>query len=282
MPSLSVQDATVGEFDGFVDIVVTLDTASTSAVSGEPTGSSTPRHGYNSDYRLNSGTLTFAPGETSKTVRIELINDTTIEDPGTLPVQPEHRDQRHHQPVRRDGADRRQRHRRQPAKGLRARRGGRREGRHGQLRRAAGGLRSGSRRAAPSAWPTPPPTARPWPGRTSWRAAARLSFAPGESVKTVVVDLLDDTTAEGTERFNLVLSSPLNAALADATAVAEIGPSDVGIASQPRIGVADVTVGEADGYVDLVVEPERAVEQPRDGGLPSVRRLGGLQQRLPA
>jgi hypothetical protein len=32
MPSLSVQDATVGEFDGFVDLVVTLDTASTSTV----------------------------------------------------------------------------------------------------------------------------------------------------------------------------------------------------------------------------------------------------------
>jgi hypothetical protein len=35
MPSLSVQDATVGEFDGFVNLVVTLDTASTSTVTRE-------------------------------------------------------------------------------------------------------------------------------------------------------------------------------------------------------------------------------------------------------
>ena len=80
MPSLSVQDATVGEFDGFVDLVVTLDTASTSAVTVSYRQFDATA-GYNSDYRLNSGILSFAPGETSKTVRIELINDTTIEGP---------------------------------------------------------------------------------------------------------------------------------------------------------------------------------------------------------
>jgi hypothetical protein len=33
-----------------------------------------------SDYEAQSGTLTFAPGETSKTIRIAIYGDTVIED----------------------------------------------------------------------------------------------------------------------------------------------------------------------------------------------------------
>src|SRR6185436_19293032 len=41
-------------------------------------------------------------------------------------------------------------------------------------------------------------------------ASGGLSFAPGEVVKTVQVSLINDTVAEGTEAFNLVLSNLIN------------------------------------------------------------------------
>jgi hypothetical protein len=251
MPSLSVQDVTVGEFDGFVNIVVTLDTASTSTVSvAYRQFDATAR--FNSDYRLNSGTLTFAPGETSKTVSLELINDTTAETPehflfslSTATNATISRSDAMVQIVDNDtvvGL---------PQVFVRDVVVDEKAGTASFAVRLGGYFGESSSSTVSVAYTTTDGTAVA--GQDFVARSGTLSFAPGESVKTVVVDLLDDTTAEGTERFNLVLSSPLNAALADATAVAEIGPSDVGIASQPRISVADVTVGEADGYVDLVV-----------------------------
>jgi hypothetical protein len=64
MPSLSVQDATVGEFDGFVDLVVTLDTASTSTVTVSYRQFDATA-GNDSDHPRNTDTPNFAPGETS-------------------------------------------------------------------------------------------------------------------------------------------------------------------------------------------------------------------------
>ncbi|MCK6433940.1 MAG: hypothetical protein L6Q68_13055 [Aquabacterium sp.] len=80
-----------------------------------------------------------------------------------------------------------------------------------------------------------------------------LVFAPGESVKTVVVDLQDDALREPLERFDFVLSQPVGLLLADGIAVIEIGASDGTPAAQPRLSVTDVTVSEAAGYADFVV-----------------------------
>ena len=78
----------------------------------------------------------------------------------------------------------------------------------------------------------------------------RLVFAPGETVKTVSVDLVDDTSPEGLERFFLNLSNAEEATILDGRAVAEIGASDVRRAGSPVLSVGDQVVGEGDGYVD--------------------------------
>jgi Ca2+-binding RTX toxin-like protein len=80
-----------------------------------------------------------------------------------------------------------------------------------------------------------------------------LSFAAGEVAKTVSVDLVDDSLAEAAERFDLVLSSPVGGSLGDARGTAQIGASDAAVAATPELRVGDQRVSEADGWVDVLV-----------------------------
>lgn len=81
-----------------------------------------------------------------------------------------------------------------------------------------------------------------------------LSFAPGETVKTVIVKLSDDTLAERDEFFQLVLSNPGAATLAKAAGTATIGANDAPAASAPQVTVQPLTVGEGDGYAPVVIQ----------------------------
>jgi hypothetical protein len=49
-----------------------------------------------------------------------------------------------------------------------------------------------------------------------------LTFAPGETTQTITVPITDDTLAEGSETFDMVLSNPSNAVIADGTGVGTI------------------------------------------------------------
>src|SRR5437870_13831796 len=68
-------------------------------------------------------------------------------------------------------------------------------------------------------------------------SSGTLTFAPGETVKNVVVDITDDTdsTPPPIERFALTLSSPSNATIADGTGIVVIGAHDVPPVAQPGI-----------------------------------------------
>ena len=81
-----------------------------------------------------------------------------------------------------------------------------------------------------------------------------LSFAPGQTVKNIVVPIVNDTTAEVAERFTVVLSTPVNASIADGTGTVVIGANDAAVVAAPRISLgADAVPGEADGYLDVPV-----------------------------
>ena len=58
-------------------------------------------------------------------------------------------------------------------------------------------------------------------------ASGTLSFAPGETMKLIPVDVLGDTAVEGNETFSVALSSPVNGTLARATATGTITNDDV-------------------------------------------------------
>ena len=113
-------------------------------------------------------------------------------------------------------------------------------------------------------------------------ATGTLSFAAGESVKTVTVDIADDATAEGFERFF---------DLSNATGGANIprrprgGPPSARErrhrAAQPRISVSDMVVDESAGYVGHGGEPERAGPGPGDGELPELQRHRRQRNRPP-
>ncbi|ESQ73786.1 Calx-beta domain-containing protein, partial [Asticcacaulis sp. AC402] len=80
-----------------------------------------------------------------------------------------------------------------------------------------------------------------------------LNFAPGQTVHTVKVPLINDTVTEGSEAFNLVISSLVNATTLDAVGTAVIGANDSTPSVMPNIAVDDVVVGEGQDFVDFIV-----------------------------
>ena len=98
-PSLSIADASVTEGDrsthiATMEFTVTLDPPAVGEVTVDwSTSDGTARHGSLSpaaggtgDYRSNSGTLTFLPGDTSKTVRVTVYGDNVDEPDETFTV----------------------------------------------------------------------------------------------------------------------------------------------------------------------------------------------------
>ncbi|MBS9477709.1 Calx-beta domain-containing protein [Ancylobacter radicis] len=79
-------------------------------------------------------------------------------------------------------------------------------------------------------------------------AIGRLTFQPGETTKTVQVTINGDATFELNEAFDLVLSSPSGATLADERATGTIVNDDAQAPNVlPAISIADLSVTEGDG-----------------------------------
>ena len=79
LPSVSIQQtATVNEGTTTITLTVTLSATSSNTVSvNYATADGTAIAG--SDYTLGSGTITFSPGQTTQTITITIINDSTAE-----------------------------------------------------------------------------------------------------------------------------------------------------------------------------------------------------------
>jgi hypothetical protein len=71
-----------------------------------------------------------------------------------------------------------------------------------------------------------------------------LTFAAGETAKTVIVTIAGDTTVEPDETFFVNLSAATGATLADATGQGTIGNDDVAPPVLPTLTIADVAVTE--------------------------------------
>ena len=103
-------------------------------------------------------------------------------------------------------------------------------------------------------------------GQDYTAASGRLTFAPGETEKTVTVAVLDDDHDEGAETMTLRLSNPTGAALADAEAVGTIANTD----HMPQAWLARFGRTVADQVIDAVTA--RFAAEPRAG---SEMRLAG-------
>lgn len=89
-PGVSIADATVVEGDSgtsYVDVVVTLSAVAPQDVSVAYATANGSARTTGADYVATSGTLTFLPGETQKTIRVAINGDTRIEADETFTVQ---------------------------------------------------------------------------------------------------------------------------------------------------------------------------------------------------
>ena len=85
-------------------------------------------------------------------------------------------------------------------------------------------------------------------------SSGTLTFTPGQTVANVPVVIDDREGAQPTRRFTITLSNPSNASIVAGSGVVTIGASGATAVATPAVSAPpDLLVGEADGYVDLPV-----------------------------
>ena len=271
MPAIGVSNPVVGESAGYVDFVVSLDAPSEREVSVYfATDSLTASSGSSQDYIYTSGTLVFAPGTTTQTVRVTLPDDLATEPLENFSlVLSNARNGVITNPygsatiVDNDSiADRAN-----PA-GLSVR---------DVVVDASAGTATFAvvlDKAVGTSFSVAYGTANgsaqsggAQSGGDYLAAAGTLTFGAGETAKHVTVVLPRDGAAEAAETFSLVLGA-VSGAGAEAVAVARssgqatIGAHGPAAGGQPIINVDNVTVGEKDGFAQFVVSLDAASSSP--------------------
>ncbi len=246
--TISVADAIVGEGDGFVDFVVWLSSAATTVVTvNYSLSNATAANG--SDYIFASGVLSFAPGQLVQTARIALIDDTASEFRESFLLNLSN-----------------------PQNALIGRPSGVATIVDNDMVAGRPNIQigdtfvdEGGRTAFVTITLDKPSTSNVSVRVVTSNGTAiagsdytalptqTLTFTPGQMVKTVPVAILNDGVAEGWDYFNVNLGSPSNANLQTTQARVFIAPSDAAQVINPVISVADVTAGEADGFVDFAI-----------------------------
>jgi Calx-beta domain len=267
MTVLSVRDMFVGEGDRFLNVVVQMESASAQTVTVRyDTADAIARVG--TDYRAASGTLAFLPGETSKVVTIDLIDDSTIEalegflfnlsaprnatlaGDGRASIQIVDNDTVRDAPrvfVLDTVIDE------QTGTARFLVTLGRANG-ESSLSTVSVDYRTQDFSATGARTAIAESDYRPVSGT--------LIFAPGESVKTVTVDIINDSLREADESFNLILSNASSGSIADGYASAFIMPSDLPAVARPQVAVRGNTAAEGDGFVDFFVGLNAPSAQP--------------------
>ena len=239
-PTLAIRDVTVVEGDSTAGALAEL-TVILSAASGQAV--SVNYHAQNDtaaapgDYEPTTGTLTFEPGETTKTVQVRVFGDTIDETEETLNVflsAPQNATFADSRGVLRIQDD-------DPGPIVSV----------DDLSVAEGDSEAGRpvtvtvRLSAPSGhtvtvdYATAAGTAQA--GSDYAAASGTVTFAPGEQVKTVEIRVIGDRGTEADETFRVVLSMPHNATPSDAGGVVTIRDDDM-----PALIVGDAAVAEGD------------------------------------
>ena len=263
LPTLSINDVTVTEGDsGTTNAVFTvnLSAASTQTVSvnyGTANGTATA----GSDYTATSNTLSFAPGQTSKTISVPIVGNTLAEGSENFTLNLSN-------PTNATISD--------------AQAVGTiidndlasvlpqlsindvivTEGDNGTSNAVfTVNLSTASTQAINVNYATANGTATAGSDYTA--TSNTLSFAPGQTSKTITVQVNGDTLDEVNETFTLNLSSPTNATIADAQGIATIQDND----SPPPLQQGAFNYGEALEKSILFYEAQRS------GDLPATNRV---------
>jgi hypothetical protein len=253
-PVVSVSDTVVDEKAGRVYFTVTLDRRSSSAVSlSYRTGQGTAEVGK--DYEgVTARSLTFAPGERAKTVTVNLLDDAIREDGEYFDLllsdvsgaqMPDTRGRAFigasDQPASA-----------KPVVSIA----------DTVVNESAGFADFVFRLDAPSGEAVSVPYSSQSGSANysdfDYTGSQVLTFAPGETVKTVRVGVADDALAEGAETFNLQLGAPTGAnfTLGTSLATATILDND-GAVGTPVVSVSDTVVDEKAGRAYFTVTLDR-------------------------
>jgi hypothetical protein len=234
-PSLSVNDVTVAEGTGtntVATFTVSLSGASTQTVTvNYATANGTAAAG--ADYTATASSLTFAPGVTAQTVTVPVIGDTTVEPSETFtlslsaPVNATLGDGTGQATITDDDV---------PAASIV----------DVMVGESAGTatftvtLSAPPQQAASFSYGVAGLTATA--GQDFTAVSGTVTFAIAQITATVTVPILGDALIEPSETFQVTLSNPANATLADGVAVGTITDDDA-----PTLSVNDVSVGESAG-----------------------------------
>ena len=207
-PELSIEDASAGEEAGSMDFTVSLSPKSTQTVTVRyAITNDTARQG--SDYTASpaTATLTFAPGEDQKTISASLINDNIDEDDETFTVtlsNPQNAvlDQN------RGAATGTIRDNDETALSI-----GDASGFEGTSINFTVTLSLQSTQTVSVGYEIADGSAREGSDYTASPATATLTFAPGQTQKTIRVPLQNDDINEPDETFTVIIRNPQNAAL---------------------------------------------------------------------
>ena len=253
-PALSVADASAPE-GGTLAFAVTLDPAAPGAVSVDwATSDGTAKAG--TDYTAASGTLVFAPGETSKTVRVAVLADEEAEGAETMVLTLSTASGAGLADARATGtvSDPAEVAPAGPPPAVSIADATVDEG-PGAVLAFAVTLDRASQARATVDWETRDGNARA--GDDYVAASGTLRFEPGETAKTIPVTVLDDSHDEGREVMLVVLSNPVGATIAEAAAGGTIENTDH--MPQAWLGRFGRTVAEQ--VLDAVEERIRAAPQ---------------------
>ena len=271
LPTLSVADATVTEGNsGTSDLAftVTLSAAATSPVTvAYATANGTATAG--SDYAASAGTLTFAAGETSKVVHVQVTGDTAVEANETLTLtlsSPNGATIAHGTAtgtiVNDDTA---------PLPTLSIGDSSFAEG-------SAAAPGHGAFTVTLSAAATAPVTVHfatadgtATAGSDYVAQSGTLTFAAGETQKTITVAAIGDSTVEANEGFTVTLSSPTGATIAHGTGSGTIVNDDAApppprrrsASPTPRSSRAIPAARRGAGLAQHVGQPDRRQRRTR-------------------
>jgi hypothetical protein len=237
-PSLSVDDVAFDE--GGPGRRPATFTVSLTAPSARPVrvryGTVNGSAAAGSDYVAASGTLTFAPGETSKAVTVQVLGDTAIEADETFSLA---LSGAVNATLGRAAGTATIRNDDFPALSI---------GDATVAEGDAGVTRAGFAVTLSPAAPFPVAVSYATASRSAKAGAdfaavtGRLTFEPGQATRTIAVGVTGDTVVEPTETFAVTLSDPSGATIARGAAVGTITNDDTG--PRPTLSIDDARVPE--------------------------------------
>ncbi len=240
-PSISIVDYVTTEGDAeltHMRVVLTLSKASTVPVTVRYTSEDATATG-DVDYEVLSGTVTFAPGETRQTIHAHVFGDRLVE--GTesyrirlsAPTNATLADDVGVVTITNDDAA--------PLPGLSIADASIREGNSGtRVMNLTVTLSAPASGPVTVGYATANDTAMAGSDYTA--TSGTLSFAAGETSKTIQVTITGDRASEANERFKVILANPSGAVLTDREAIATITNDDA--APLPGLSIADASITE--------------------------------------